>query len=144
MKRSLMICAAVLLCLGIVLGGILVFGRVTITAQEKTYPVGTAEIEAVWRNGTLRKITFGESFSLQTRDGGGEWAEMKPAIEPWFYLIGYGLMPGGSKGHTYSVGFFYGSLRPGRYRIATYFFFDKDIPITETDHHPVYVEFEVK
>jgi len=148
MKKSLMICAAVLLCLGLLLGGILLFGRVTITAQEQTYPVGTEEIIVTWRNGTLRRITFGESFSLQTWDGEA-WTDMEMSELPegtvhGFKLIGYTLMPGGSQKHTYPIESYYDPLRPGRYRIAAYFFFDKDIPITESDHHPFYVEFEIK
>jgi len=144
MKKLLIACAAVLLCLGLLLGGMLLFGRVTITAQEKIYPVGTEEITVVWRNWTAKSMFYGEPFSLEAWVG-GEWVPMEPVNDLLFYLPAYGLLPGLNQKITYSTGFYYGPLQAGRYRIAANYHYESEVPISEaTPRHDVYAEFEVK
>jgi len=117
---------------------------VTITAQRDTYPTGTTHIPVNWRNDGKETILFGDSFTLQVWDGGA-WAEAEPLGRMVFLTIGYLLAPGESREHTYPVEEYYGSLPPGRYRIAAHYIYDKDRPINKYYIFPmVYAEFAIK
>ena len=116
---------------------------VTITTQEEIYPVGVEEIMVTWHNSTAYDAMFGEDYALQ-RWNGSEWVAMEHVIENLaIRSIGFPLAPGATREHTYRVGFAYGPLQAGRYRIAASFHFDKDIPIGPDDSHQIYAEFEI-
>jgi len=124
-------------------------GEVTITTQQRVYPVGVEEITVTWHNGTDYDAMFGEAYQLQ-KWGGSVWVDVEenplPENHSWaFMAIGYFLPPGESREHTYHVGegTMFGPLEAGRYRIVTSFHFDDDVPIGPDDSHEVYAEFEV-
>jgi len=123
-----------------VLGGCSL-GKVTLTAKEWTCPVGTKEIACTWRNGTLKEISFGAFFRLETR-AGGEWIEMEPVNELIFVTIGYGLWPAGRMERTYKTGHYYGPLPAGQYRIAAEY--SVKAGAANAEDCPAYAEFEVK
>ena len=115
-------------------------GEVTIAARQDTYPVGTKEITVVWHNGTNKPMFYGDPFRLEQWDGKG-WADMKPVTE-LFLLPAYYLEPGESKEKTYPIGDYYSPLQAGRYRVAVYYHFDEERPVTGRGH-PVYSVFEM-
>jgi hypothetical protein len=141
MKKILIICAAVFLCLSLVLGAMLIFGRVSITAQEKEYPVGTEKITVKWRNWTLKEILFGASYALQEWDGDAS-ADMEPTRAFLFRSSGYVLIPGGGIALSYNIGPHCGPLQPGRYRVAVEYSVKEGA--TYSDGYPIYAEFEIK
>ena len=65
MKKVLYLFIAVLLCLSVLGGCLLLFGKVTIRTQQKSYPADVAEITVVWRNRTFRSIIYGYPYQLQ-------------------------------------------------------------------------------
>ena len=115
--------------------------NVNLTTQTKTYPVGMEKITATWHNGAGEDMIYGESFHLQAWDG-GKWSEMEP-ISKLLFLRAAILKPGESGEITYEIGYYYGPLQTGRYRVATYYFFDSERPVREITHE-VFIEFEVK
>ena len=141
MKKIPLICAAVLLCLGIALGGMHFFGRVSVTAQRKIYPLGTEEIICTWRNGTLKTVSFGAFFRLEIWDG-SEWADVEPLNEIMFKMIGYGLKPGLWYKITYNTRYPYGPLQAGQYRITAAYSVQEGE--SYSDDYPVYAAFEIK
>jgi len=121
-------------------------GSITLTAQAQSYPVGTDKITATWRrSGTddvMDDMVYGDSFSLQAWNG-SKWTEAEPVNRLLFLLRGYILKPGENGEMAYDVGYYYGPLQAGRYRIAAHYFFNSERPIREPTHY-VYAEFTVE
>jgi len=123
--------------------GRIVEGEVTITAERQSYPASIEEITVVWRNGTAEEITYGLPFTLQVWID-AQWADVE--LLPGrgiFNLPGFMLSPQQNEEMTYTLEEHYAPVQAGRYRIAVHYFFDKDRPVTDSDRHHIYAEFEV-
>jgi len=115
-------------------------GYVTLIPQAEQFPVGTASIGVTWHNGHDEEIAFGEPFTLQGYQDNA-WVELEPVEDLIFILPAFALEPGDSGQQIYAIAHFYGELPPGRYRIATDYFFTADTPVYRQVE--VFAEFEI-
>jgi hypothetical protein len=113
---------------------------VIMITEKTTYPSDVRSIRAVWKNGTEKSLTFGDSFYLEKKvKGGWKWEKVELPGTVTFGDIGYTLLPNAQGEHTYPISTIYGDLEVGNYRIVTRYF-DK-APATAGDAQWVFAEF---
>lgn len=92
-----------------------------------------------WSNDSGYEVTYGEQYWIDKYEG-GEWVSCAYEDEVAFNDIGYSLSEEAVKNYyNYS----YDLSRTGIYRLKTYFFFDKDIPITKDKRYYVWIKFKI-
>jgi len=98
-------------------------------------------LTVTWHNGSDSDITFGDYYWIYKYEN-GKWVSCTPENDIGFNDIAYPLASGDTRIKNY---FNYGFdlSRTGSYRLKSYFFFDKDVPITEDEHYNVWLDFEI-
>jgi beta-lactamase regulating signal transducer with metallopeptidase domain len=94
-----------------------------------------------WQNSTKDDVIYGDYYHIYRLEN-GSWKSCAGENELFFHDIAYGLAPAAAAVKTYNNSYFDLSAT-GTYKLETYFFFDKDRPITDYDHYNVWIEFEI-
>jgi beta-lactamase regulating signal transducer with metallopeptidase domain len=98
-------------------------------------------LTVTWRNGSDYDIFFGEHYMIY-RSENGRWVSCAAEDDVIFHDVAFDLAPGGSTVKNY-YNYSFDLSRTGTYRLETYFYFKKDVPVTEEERQKVWLDFRI-
>lgn len=94
-----------------------------------------------WKNDSQYNIIYGDHYHIYKLEN-GKWVSCAYEKEVVFHDIAYSLAASDTQVKNYK-NYSFDLSKTGIYKLETDFFFEKDIPITEDEHHKVWIEFEI-